>query len=160
MAYSIKHIHASHHQQAYLGQGNAYVDKPQRASHDADLRKELVVRYPRGFAQVKPLPAASLRWQKGERKEDDAETTHPLREATPEQYAMRQTIGVRQNGEARSGKPRHDFKEGIGYARHVVPNKQRTHSNKRKENPSASYNEVGITPRGQTTPPSAVSQKN
>ena len=144
MTCGIKQIHAANQQQYNCCHSQHEIYRPQTLCHDADFRMNLVVRHPRSLRREKHLIAHSKDRQYGNRKEHDSQSSNPLREASPEQHAVRKSFNIIQNGGSRSGKPRHGFKKRISHRRDTPTYIKRQHTETCEKQPRERHDAIPV----------------
>ena len=87
------------------------------------------------------------RWQDGNSEEHYSQRSYPLREGTPEQYAMRQMLHIIENTGASGSKARHGLKIGIGKVSDISSHHIRQRAKEAIDRPRQGNDEEGVFSR-------------
>ena len=116
MADGIEQIHVAPLQQEYFQEGEKQIQAPNPACGVHDARVQFVVGQSVHFGNEQLHSAQTQQWQYGDGKHD-AEASHPLGQAAPEQDVLGNGFHIGNHGGTGGGKARHGLEESIGKVR-------------------------------------------
>ena len=88
VAYCIKQVHPSTHQQNRFYQRLAYINQPQITGHNLRFGMNLVMRHAGSLRKEKLLAATTEKWKQRDGKQHNTQSSNPLRQAAPEQQPI------------------------------------------------------------------------
>ena len=140
VAHGVVKVHRTQPIEEGTSTGQDKIDEQHTTSRRADLRPQLVEPQTGHLCRVDVTVLHLIDRNQGKGEDHNSQTAYPLRQGTPEEQRLGQTLDVVDAGGTRRGETTHRLKEGTRHI-HVCQTKIGHHSNNRKDYPRKGNNE-------------------